>query len=399
MTEQLLSAEVQQYIRDHQNDDPFLLSLKSKKMTGFPVKQAIEQIRSFQKAKQKLPSWAGVENIIWPAPVSVEQASSEITAKFKASLISGSSMADLTGGMGVDTVSFAENFKQVYYVEPETELYERTVHNFNVLGKRNIQTLNETSENFLERLSQEGIETRLDLLFLDPSRRKENRKVFKIEDCSPDLNTILPKCHEVADQVLIKLSPMVDISLLIQQFNPSTIWIVAIRNEVKEIVILLRRGDHRAVRIETIDIKAHGEQQIFKFSTKQEVMAKSEFSMPVTYLYEPNAAILKAGAFKLIGSHFKLKKLHQNTHLYTSDKLIHEFPGRVFQIKDFLKPNQKEVLRTVPKGKINVISRNYPLKTEGLKKGLKLQDGGDDYLIGTTLMDGKSVLLWCSRLN
>lgn len=368
-------------------------------MTGFPVKEAIEQIQSYQKARQKLPSWVEVPNIIWPPPVSVEQASSEITATFKASLFSDDVMADLTGGMGVDTVAFAEHFKQVYYVESETELCERSAHNFNVLGRKNIQTLNETAESFLERLVGEGNDIRLDLVYLDPSRRVENRKVFKIEDCSPDLNTILPKCKEVADQVLIKLSPMVDVSYLIRQFNPNTIWIVAVRNEVKEILMLSKREIHKVVRIETIEIKAHDEQQIFKFFPEQEVMAISEFSMPSTYLYEPNAAILKAGAFKLIGRQYKIKKLHQNTHLYTSGELIEDFPGRIFLVKDSLQSNQKEVARRIPERKINIITRNYPQRAEELKKALKLQDGGDDYLIGATLMDGKSVLLWCSRLN
>lgn len=393
MIEKLLSSEVQKFIKDHQHDDPFMLSLKSKVETGFPLPEAIEQIESQQRAKGKLSSWIEKGNIIWPPPISIEQASSDITATYKASLINGRSIVDLTGGSGIDTASFSNNFEEIHYVEPNTHLCELANHNFNVLGKTHIQIHNQSAENFLEKNQQN-----FDAIFIDPSRRDQDKKVFKIEDCTPNLADILPDCLKAAPNVLIKLSPLVDISLLLKTLSPNFIWAVGVKNEIKEVLCLVQRNMQRC-RIEAVMLNDNDQPVVFKFFLKQEKEAISIYSLPQKYIYEPNASIMKAGAFKLIGKHFNLNKLHQHTHLYTSDQLLENFPGRIFKIEIQIKPNKKEIQRVFPDKKVNVITRNYPLNPNQLKSKFQLNDGGEYFLIATTLMDGKKALLKCERVR
>ena len=393
MIDKLLSPEVQTYIKDHRHDDPFLLSLRHKKGGDFPLREAINQLHSLQKAESKLPSWVSIENIVWPAPVSIEQASSEITARFKATLVNGKSFVDLTGGMGVDCIFFANHFEEAHYVESDEELCNLARHNFGMLGFRHIQIHNLTAETFLE-----DCQRKFDAVYIDPSRRSDNKKVFKINECAPNLYEILPKCKMISNQILVKLSPLVDLSFLIKEFQPFTIWSIAVKNEVKEVLCLIQNGNTHQVRIEAVHMTADGDRREFKFLHHKESEAKSEFSFPLAYLYEPDASILKAGAFKLIGNHFGLKKLHQHTHLYTSHEIIQDFPGRIFSIMEELKLDKKEILAAIPDKKINVLTRNFPLTPAQLKMKFDLADGGEHFLIGTTLMDGKKVLLRCGRL-
>ena len=216
MIDQLLKPEVQNFIKDHQFDDPFTLSLKIKSREDFPLKETIEQIHSLQKAKHKIPGWVAVNNIVWPPPLSVEQSSSEITAIFKSELIYGKTMVDLTGGMGVDTGFFANRFVETHYVDSNTHLSVIAKHNFDVLKKNNIIVYNDNAEDFLNKSN-----SHFDAIFLDPSRRIKTKKVFKIEDCAPNLYEIVPKCLKLTNQLLIKLSPLVDLSLLIKHFADS----------------------------------------------------------------------------------------------------------------------------------------------------------------------------------
>lgn len=392
MIDQLLSPEVQKYIKDHQNDDPFLLSLNAKGEGDFPLKQAIEQIHSLQKAKFKLPSWVGKGGIVWPKSISIEQASSELTARFKAEQIRGKSIVDLTGGMGVDVSFFAEKFDEIHYVELDKELADLTRHNFEVIGKNDIKIHNQSAEVFLENCEQH-----FDCIYIDPSRRDKARKVFIIEDCTPNLFEIMPKCLSISNQVLVKLSPMVDLSLLTRAFSPSKIWIVSIRNEVKEVLCLIK-NEKATPHIIAVDLAEYGENVLFEFDNEEELSANSEFSLPLKYLYEPSSGIMKAGAFKLVGKRFGLKKLHVSTHLYTSEEVVRGFPGRVFLLKDQLRQDKKELARLLPNKKINVLTRNYPLSAEKLKQKIGLKDGGEQYLIGATLMDNKKVLLYCDRI-
>lgn len=399
MIEKLLSPEVQKFIKDHQNDDPFLLSLNTKKSIDFPLKEAIEQIESRKKAKGKLRGWSEKEGLIFAPPISVEQSSSETTAKFKASLIGrqaslihGKSIVDLTGGMGVDTSFFADCFESVCYVDPNERLYELAKHNFKILD-REIKVYQSTAEDFLHKN-----QAYFDVVFIDPSRRVEDKRVFRIEDCSPNLYKIIPKCKTSSGQIFIKLSPLVDLSLLIKDFEPTDIWIVAVKGEVKEVLCLISK-EKKPAKIHAVDLLSDEKIVDFSFIWEEEAKATSEFSLPMHYIYEPNAAMLKSGAFKLIGKKYNLKKLHQHTHLYTSNEIVKDFPGKILKVQVSLHQNKKEIHKTIQNKKINVITRNYPLSSEQLKKKFGLKDGGDQFLIGATLMDGKKVLLRCERIN
>lgn len=279
-------------------------------------------------------------------------------------------------------------------MEANEELCNLARHNFGMLGFKHIHIHNLTSEAFLA-----GCQRNFDAIYIDPSRRSDHKKVFKIDECAPNLYDILPKCKRISSRTLVKLSPLVDISFLIIKFQPSAIWIIAVKNEVKEVLCLIQNGKIHQVRIEAVNFTANSDRREFKFLYHKESEAKSEFSFPLEYLYEPDGSILKAGAFKLIGNHFGLKKLQQHTHLYTSKDLVKDFPGRIFRIMENMKLDKKEILASIPDKKINVLTRNFPLTPAQLKKKFALTDGGEDFLIGTTLLDGKKVLLKCGRLH
>ena len=393
MLDRLLSPEVQKFIKDHQNDDPFLLSLNIKKQPDFPIKEAIEQIQSLQKAKSKLPTWMCAESIVWPSPISVEQSSSEVTARYKSSLVQGNSLLDLTGGMGVDASYFTDSFEQVTYVEPNPELYERTKHNLKVLNKESIEVINKTAEDHLVENTMS-----FNCIYIDPARRSDDKKVFRIEDCTPNLFDIIPEGLKISPKILVKLSPLIDITSLLKTLSPNFIWVVGVKNEVKEVLCLIER-EMKTCRIEAVMLNEELQSEEFKFLRKQEKEAISEFSLPLKYIYEPNAAIMKAGAFKLIGKHYGLPKLHQHTHLYTSEKLIDDFPGKVYSVKSIIKPNKNEICRLFPDKKVNVIARNYPQAANQIKSKYGIQDGGDSYLIGTTLANNKKTFLLVDRLK
>lgn len=393
MIAKLLQPEVQKYIKDHQFDDPFVLSLKSKTGADFPVKEAIEQIQSLQKARYKIPAWVATENIIWPPPVSIEQSSSELTAKFKAGLIQGKSMIDLTGGMGIDASFFIDCFEEVHYVENNAHLVELARHNFKALSMDSISVHESSAEEYLGKSHQ-----KVDAIFIDPSRRLKNKKVFRIEDCTPNLYEIVPKCMEITNQLLIKLSPMIDLSLLVKEFSPSKVWVVSLKNEVKEVLCLIPKKK-TSTQILAVDLLGDEKKATFEFELIEERNAESTYSLPMKYVYEPAAAVMKTGAFKLIGQRFGLNKIQMNSHLYTSEELVHSFPGRVYLMLNQMKLDKKEILGIAPEKKINVMTRNYPLSAEQLKNKLALKDGGEKYLIGTTLMNGKKALLHCERLS
>lgn len=287
MIGRLLQPDVQKFIRDHRDGDPFLLTLKVKKNAVFPWKEAVLQIEAYQKARKKIPSWAAVENIIWPPPVSVEQSSSEITARYKAGLLSGRHLADLTGGMGTDSFFFAAKFEAVDYVEAEGRLAEIAAHNFNVLGKKNIEVHHGTAEEFIAHTSHE-----FDAIFIDPSRRERGRRVFRLKDCAPDLTNLVPACLEKSPNILLKLSPLIDLKSLIKLFPPKEIRVVAVANEVKEVLCLIEKG-HEETTIFTVDLSEEGVADVFSFTFEEEQNAESRIAPAGEYIYEPATSILK----------------------------------------------------------------------------------------------------------
>lgn len=352
---------------------------------------ALQQIQGRQKAKEKLPEIYANPDILFPATVSMEQCSSEATARYKASLVHGNSFADLTGGFGVDTIAFAKYFQQVFYIEPSTELLEVFEHNIHAMGIRNIQIRQGRMEEVLPTLPE------VDLLYLDPSRRDgHGQRVVALTDCTPNVpeykDALLGKARH---GVMVKLSPMLDIKASLQQL-PETreIHVLAVHGECKEILFLLSHDKVENIEYHAVNIQ--GERVTdFPFSSQEETEAAPELADCVgKYLLEPNAAVMKAGAFKCVATRYGLRKLHAHSHLYTCDEPVDDFPGRVFTVENVVPFSKKEVRRQLAGiGKANVAVRNFPLTVDALRQQLKLGDGGDVYLFGTTLREGEKVVV------
>lgn len=352
---------------------------------------ALQQIQGRQKAKGKLPEMYENNDIIFPPSVSMEQCSSEATARYKAGLVHGDSFADLTGGFGVDTLVFAKCFKQGFYIEPSTELCDVFEHNVHAMGIRNIQIRQGCMEEILPTLPE------MDIFYLDPSRRDEHgRRVVSLDDCTPNVplhkDALLGKTRQ---GVWVKLSPMLDLKAALQQL-PETkeIHVLAVQGECKEILFLLSHDTADTIEYHAVNIQG-GNVQDFQFCSMEEAEATPELADCVgKYLLEPNAAVMKAGAFKCVATRYGLRKLHTHSHLYTCDEPLANFPGRVFTVEKIVPFSKKEIKRQLADmGKANVAVRNFPLTAEELRKQLKLGDGGDVYLFGTTLRDGEKVLV------
>jgi len=336
----------------------------------------LQQVEGRERTADKLPSFAAIENWWYPVRLSCEQCSSELAARYKASLVSGETMADLTGGYGVDTYFISEQFERADYVERNEELCRIATHNF---ADKPITIHNSTAEDFLKTAGQ------YDLIFMDPARRDSHGgKVFRLEDCTPNVVELLTTLLSHGKRLMIKLSPMLDLTQAVTSLSPVTwdIYVVAIKNEVKE-VLLVSGG---AGQITAIDLEK--KDQAFVFTKEEESKANFKFQVSnFKFIYEPNAAILKAGAYKLVGERFGLQKLDVNTHLYVSDILVLDFPGRVWRIVE------KQDLKQA-----NVLTRNYPLTAEQLKKKMHLRDGGTDFVIGCRV-NGKPTLFFAERVE
>jgi hypothetical protein len=391
----LLTPEALSFIIEHENSDVQKLILKHKVLFGFPVGVIADQIIGRRKAKDKLPSYYSNRNVHYPPALNIEQSSSEKTARYKADLIKNvlgaplSQGADLTGGFGVDCLFLSQLFSHFDHVEPNKGLSEIARHNHHQLGSNNISYHQTTAETFLKNSSR-----KFDLFFIDPSRRTAaNKKALTFKDCEPDVTHLLNDLLAKADNVLIKASPLIDIQQGISELRVTTkVVVLSVNNECKEVLFLLQANGEHEPEIDAVNIQ-HDHQQVFRFNFIDEKSAVSHFSRPLQYLYEPNASVLKAGAFKSIASSFAISKLHPSTHLYTSDNLVDNFPGRTFKIIEIVKADAKIMKVLLPDRKANVTTRNYPLTTEELKKKLQLTDGGDKYVIGFSGMDKKYLVL------
>lgn len=373
---QSFNSKIIQFIQDHIDDNPADLILKASKFSDLPMRDIVVQIESRQKGKTKLPEWYANPELIFPPKQNLSQASSEITARFKSKWIKGSSIVDLTGGSGVDLYYMSSNFPFVSYVETNKELCDIVEHNFET-SKKQVSVVNITTEGFLK-----DTDRHFDVIYLDPSRRNSKAKrVYALEDCEPNVVELYDQLLEKGETIVIKASPMLDIKRALRQLpNTFKVQVVAVDNEVKEILFYIQKENKKEVRIEAWNLSDKKETQLFEFSFSEEKAAISRIGQIQKYLYEPNSAIRKAGAFDLIGVQFELYKLHSNTHLYTSDSIIKTFPGRTLKVEEVIKPNKKEIRKRFPDGKVNIVSKNYPLGANELKKKFNLLDGGDEFL-------------------
>ncbi len=392
MIEELLRKEVQQFIIDNEHADPFELSLKNKALFGLPTQLIADQIAARKKAKSKLPEWFNTKGIVYPPLLSMEQCSSEETAVHKSKIISGSRLIDLTGGTGVDTFYLSKVFKKVIYVERSDTLCEIAKHNFKILGAENITVINADSEEFIK-----SYEKKSDAVFIDPARRDEsNKKVFMWSDCEPNIIGLQPQLFTVANQVLIKASPLLDISAGSKDLiNVSATHVVSVKNECKEVLFLL--DEHRQTNnIHATNYTVNGISN-FGFTLEEEQSTQAIYSEPKSYLYEPNSSVLKSGAFKILCQRFDVGKLHLNSHLYTSEDFIPDFPGRIFMINHVTRYNKKELLKLIPDKKANITTRNFPEEVAAIRKKTGIKAGGNTYLYATTVLSDQKVMLICTK--
>ncbi len=341
----------------------------------------------------KLPSWAENMSILFPAKISLEQCSSEATATYKAGLASGESLVDLTGGFGVDCSFMSKNFSSVDYVEQNEELCQIAEHNFKALGL-NIRVNNAESVEFLKNMPA------VDCIYIDPARRDiKGKKTADLSLCSPNLLEIRDILLEKCNTLLIKLSPMFDISSALEVFPEcKQVHVVSVKNECKELLLLVKSGFCGETEIVCVELGIRNEELEITSVASNLRKEKGEiigYFAPKSYLYEPNASIMKAGLFKTVANKYNVQKLHPSTHLYTSEELVPDFPGRSFEIKRVTKVQKKEIQDIE---KANLSTRNFPGNVADLKKKLKLKDGGDTYIFACTLNNNSKVLIICEKI-
>ncbi|MBE0423783.1 MAG: class I SAM-dependent methyltransferase [Lutibacter sp.] len=391
MNHHILNKEVQDYINAHLKSDVTKLILKGSPFENVSIQEIAEQLLAKNSCEKKLPRWFNAENIYWPNKLNIEQTSSEITAKYKSDLVSGKTLMDITGGFGVDTYFFSQKVAKITHCEIYEELATMVNHNFKQLNVKNITTYIGDGIEFLDKSKE-----KFDWIYADPSRRNDAKgKVFLLEDCLPNIPENLDLLFQKTNHILLKVSPILDLKSAINELNNvKEIHVVAVENEVKELLFLLEKNYTQNIEIKTINLNKE-EIQTFNFSLNKE--ASATYSEQKKYLFEPNSAILKAGAFQQISAHLKIDKLHQHSHLYTSDKLI-DFPGRRFEIKHSASYDKKQLLQFIPTKKANITTRNFPETVAQIRKKTGLKDGGNQYLFFTTDVNNKHLVLICEKV-
>ena len=390
----------EQFIREHLTADVRTLAL-SARPDGVDMQYALTQISGWQAAHLKLPLWAATEGIVYPRHLSLEQCTSQYIAQYKASIIddllgSGFKMADITGGMGVDCFFISRSASKVYYNEMSAELCDCARINFKALGRPEIEINCGTAEDYIAGLTPDS----LDLIYLDPARRGDaGRKLVSISDCQPDTVALQDDLLRIATNVMVKLSPMLDVSKALSELhNVSHVFIIGLEGECKEITLLMQRDFEAEPVITAVDIKANGTPEIAVSSAKSAdnalplPIADPQQLQPGTFISEPSAPYMKSALFRTIAARTGTTLLHPDTHLFWSKEKPESFPGRTFQIEGII-PFDKRSLSALVKTQANLSVRNFPESAPALQQRLKLRDGGPRYLIATTISDSHRVLL------
>ena len=429
------------FIREHLKEDVRKLALQLHGSKELDSSFVINQISGFQHIVHKIPAWYSCPELLFPRSLSLEQSSSQLTACYKRDLIKSIfqakqkeqikikdlagcsaklenfaevglrggdetgrdskpadlSAADLTGGLGVDTFFLSELFGQFFYVEKEPELCRIAVHNFKALTRPGIQVVNAGSEEYLKQAHK------LDFIYVDPSRRdRSGGKLVALQDCSPDVSIIYAELLQKSDLVLLKLSPMMDLSLALKALPHTTqIHVLSVDNDCKEVLFLLEaKRKTTEPEITAVNLRKNADAQVYRFTRSSEAKASCAYcSRPGKYLYEPNASVLKAGAFVGPAQEFGMEKLHKNSHLYTSDTVKPAFPGKIFEIKAILAAKPREFHKQLPDLlQANLVVRNFPVGVDALRKKLALKEGGRDYVFASTLADESKVFIHGKRI-
>lgn len=396
-----MNEATRKFIMAHREEDVRKLAFGNRD-AEVDLSMALQQIAGWQTAQKKLPSWAAVEDIIYPPHLNMEQCSSEQTARYKGSLAIGywplavsSCFVDLTGGFGIDFYFMVKGLRtegkgvRAVYVEHNPELCEIARHNFQVLGLE-AEVVKDEAEDYLKKMSH------ADFIYLDPARRDAHgSRTYDIKDCTPNVIELMPLLLEKADTILLKLSPMLDWQKAVKDLkNVHEVHIVSVDNECKELLLVIKQQPCMTLKIVCVN-----NDDIFEFSPSIHPTVNHE-SLTMNYLYEPNASIMKAGCFKEIEEAFDVSQLSNNSHLFVSDQEIKKFPGRQFHIETVTSMNKQE-LKAALQGidRANIAVRNFPMSVEALRKKLKLKDGGDVFIFGTTLSDDSHQLFICRKIG
>ena len=407
-----MNQATRDFIRSHANDDARQLALHGTKDPEVDLPFALEQIAGRQKAKTKIPSWAAIDGMIYPPHLSMEQCSSEQTARYKASVFSPMHqrlLVDLTGGFGVDFSFMAKDFDRAIYVEREPSLCAISAENFKTLGLEQAEVVCADGVDYLHHIEH------ADLIFIDPARRNEyGGRTYSISDCTPNVLELMDELTAKANCVMVKLSPMLDWRKAVTDIGRvSEVHIVSVDNECKELLVLVNREklivnrEEESIKVVCTNLLSDGTTQHFSF------MATSSFSthhsplftvhsslITPDYLYEPNASIMKAGCFSLLEEHFRVSQLDRNSHLFVSEAPVNDFPGRKFAIVATTSMNKRE-LKEALQGidRANIAVRNFPLSVVDLRKRLKLKDGGDVFIFATTVANEGHKLFICRKIG
>jgi hypothetical protein len=379
------------FIQENSAENPVELALRIKKEPEMDLPKLVTQIQARQKLKDKLPTWIAHPHVYFPANISLEQSSSELAAQFKAQLIKGK-IIDITGGMGIDSWAFAQAGNKVFYTEIQEELFKISRYNHEILVPQQITHQHCDGISYLQAHHQE-----FDYVYLDPARRNEQgEKVLLFKDCQPNVIEILPLIDQGLN-LLIKTSPLLDIDRAIQELNGvDEVYVISIKNEVKELLFLKTQNTCLHPNIQVIEL---GQENIMLFSANKKDEKESEviFSACSNYLYEPHPGIMKAGFFKLM-QQFGVKKISPNTHLYTSEKLVQEFPGKIFQVFNIGSVDNKWINSHLPEKKAHISTRNFPQNSDELRKRWKLKEGGKNFLYVYQNFVGKNEIAICQKV-
>ncbi|MES3018003.1 MAG: hypothetical protein V4721_09500 [Bacteroidota bacterium] len=392
MNKAVLNPEVQDFIQKNSHSDVAAIGLSKSPFPHVSSKELAQQIDGRKRCETKLPLWYNTSGIYYPEKLALEQCSSQATAKYKAALLLGGKAIDLTGGFGVDASLFAQQGNQVTHCELNGDLSVIAAHNSHVLGLSithvhtdGIQYLKDARESFAT-------------IYIDPSRRVSSRKVFMLQDCEPDVVTELSLLSGCSDRLMIKTAPLLDIQSTIRELDGVTaIHILSVKNECKEVVYIIDKSAAELDPPITCAVLLEKDQVTFSFRTSEEkAFVINQYSAPLAYLYEPDVALLKAGCFKLITREFDVFKLHQHTHLYTSETLQDDFIGRKFKVVSTAEYGTFIKNHTFKKA--NIICRNFPQDPDKVRKKLRISDGGNDYLLFCTGPNNELLVIHCTRL-
>ena len=387
-----MDIEVHDFLVQNEQKSVTDIILKGSPFMGVTTQEIAQQLIGRQKAKKKLPTWYASAEVIYPPSINLEQTSSEQTAAYKSQLVSGNLLVDSTGGFGVDSFYFAKQIQQVIHCDLNTDLHQQAAHNFKILDCENITSINADG-------IQTAIETsNVDWLYIDPSRRSDTKgKVFFLADCLPNVPNIQDECFEKVNNILVKTAPVLDISVGLSELKyVKEIHIVAVNNEVKELLWVLEKDFVGESQIKAINISKQNTHSV-QLTLNAEKKAQAILGNVSNYLYEPFSPVMKTGAFNWLSENYKVAKLHFNSHLYTSEHLSY-FPGKAFKVSQVYMYNKK-TLKPLVGAKVNVVTRNFKLSVADLRKKYKFKEGAERFLFFTTDLNNEQIVIDCLKIS